>query len=202
MKNEKNRNGGAEISLTIASSAGLKGRQSMRATFKLPESTIDAVSIIATHLGIKQKSLFDHLMDDTKSLESVARHINPAKPQKQNRVQKTYVISRRSLSSLEEVAKEYQTPRDVLIEHSVLRLLPLIRQEQKKHESRKKILQDLALKIEDGKKLLAKTKELLGEDDRVYEEISAALAIAIQAYRRIEAFIEKGRMIEQFQTEK
>jgi len=42
---------------------GLRGRQSVRATFKLSAKAIEAMSIVAVHLGIKQKSLFDHLKE-------------------------------------------------------------------------------------------------------------------------------------------
>ena len=35
-----------------------------RTTFRLSERTINVVSIVASHLGIRQKSLFDHLMED------------------------------------------------------------------------------------------------------------------------------------------
>jgi endonuclease/exonuclease/phosphatase family metal-dependent hydrolase len=51
-----------EIDLPLPSSSDLRGRQSVRATFKLSVRAIDALSIVAAHLGIKQKSLFDHLI--------------------------------------------------------------------------------------------------------------------------------------------
>ena len=38
----------------------LRGRQSVRATFRLSEACIDAISILSAQLGIKQKSVFDH----------------------------------------------------------------------------------------------------------------------------------------------
>jgi hypothetical protein len=66
-KEEKN-----GISLPLPSSSALRGRQSVRATFKLSEKAIGAISIVATHLGSKQKSLFDHLIDDARS--SLRRH--------------------------------------------------------------------------------------------------------------------------------
>ena len=71
-KKEKQRvEWGTELSLP--SSADLRGRQSVRATFKLTEMAINVVNIISTHLGIKQKSLFDHLIDDTQSLDVIAK---------------------------------------------------------------------------------------------------------------------------------
>ena len=41
--------------------ADLRGRQSVRTTFKLPARSIDALSLLAGQLGIKQKSIVDHL---------------------------------------------------------------------------------------------------------------------------------------------
>ena len=52
------------ISLPKTFTSDLRGRQSVRATFKLSEGCIEAISIVAAHLGIKQKSLFDHLVED------------------------------------------------------------------------------------------------------------------------------------------
>ncbi len=200
MANRRKLQRGAEISFSFAATASLKGKQSVRATFKLPAATIEAVTIIATHLGIKQKSLFDHLMDDMNTLETIASQINPKDPPKQNRVQKTYVISRRSLHCLEEVAKEYRTPRDVLIEYSVQKLLPLIQQEQIKHRNRKKILIKYAQNLKSSNKLLEKAKEMLGEDDQVYEDLAAAATVGLHTFRKIENYIAKGEIIEQFDT--
>ena len=45
----------------------LRGRQSVRATFRLSEACIDAISILSAQLGIKQKSVFDHLMEDARN---------------------------------------------------------------------------------------------------------------------------------------
>ena len=50
----------------------LRGRQSVRVTFKLTDSCIEAISIVAAQLGIKQKSLFDHLLQDTDTLTLIA----------------------------------------------------------------------------------------------------------------------------------
>ncbi len=59
-------------SLMFITSSGLRGRQSVRATFKLSSGCIEAISIVAAQLGIKQKSLFDHLAQDSDSLNAFA----------------------------------------------------------------------------------------------------------------------------------
>ena len=60
---------------------------------------------MANQMRIKQKSLFDHLAEDIKTLESTAQEIKSTTLYQHNRVQKTFVISRRSLSSLDEISK-------------------------------------------------------------------------------------------------
>ena len=73
MDDMKKKGTGFYITLPHPSSADLRGKQSVRATFKLTEKAIEALSIVAVHLGIKQKSLFDHLLEDTRSLSAIAK---------------------------------------------------------------------------------------------------------------------------------
>ena len=82
MKRDEERRLRRGPSLPRASTADLRGKQSVRATFKLTEGCIDAISIVAAHLGIKQKSLFDHLVEDDRSLRSIAREIQHLKIKK------------------------------------------------------------------------------------------------------------------------
>ena len=114
------------------SSQDLRGRQSVRATFKLSARAIEAMSIVSVHLGIKQKSLFDHLIEDAQSLSQIAREIESEKFRTLSRIQKTFVISRRTLASLDEISKQFRAPRDALVEYSIQRLLPVIDEEREK----------------------------------------------------------------------
>ena len=189
------------ISLPRNFTSDLRGRQSVRATFKLSEGCIDAISIVAAHLGIKQKSLFDHLVEDARSLKSIAREIQNIKLIKQDRIQKTFVISRRSLSSLDKVSKSYNAPRDVLVEYSVQRLLPIIAMERQKHDKRKKMLDKIASHFMEGDKLLNKVRDILGVEDPVYQRLKTVMAVYESTYHNIESFIEKGKIIEDFQPD-
>jgi len=198
MENDDNADGGLSFVLPYASSSDLKGRQSVRATFKLTEKTIDAVSIVATHLGIKQKSLFDHLIEDIQSLSSIAHEVCRNDINKEHRVQKTYVMSRKSLSYLDRISKDYNAPRDVLVEFSVQRLLPIIRREREKHKKRKVLVSEIEQYLQAGKKILKKTKDLLGEDDPVYADFKTTVAVCETAHRKTESFVEKGSIIEDF----
>jgi len=189
------------ISLPKTFTSDLRGRQSVRATFKLSEGCIEAISIVAAHLGIKQKSLFDHLVDDARSLKSIAREIQNLKLTKQGRIQKTFVISRRSLLSLENVSKDFNAPRDALVEFSVQRLLPIIVKEREKHEKRKKMLNDIAKHIKEGERLLSNAKEIFGIEDMICQKLESVMTVYENAYHHIESFIEKGKIIEEFQPE-
>jgi hypothetical protein len=189
------------ISLPKTSTSDLRGRQSVRATFKLSEGCIEAISIVAAHLGIKQKSLFDHLVEDARSLKSIAREIQNIKLTRQGRVQKTFVISRRSLLSLENISKNFNAPRDALVELSVQRLLPIIAKEREKHEKRKKMLNEIAKHLEEGERLLSKTNEIFGAEDTIFQKLESVMTIYENAYHHIASFIEKGKIIEEFHPE-
>jgi hypothetical protein len=189
------------ISLPKTFTSDLRGRQSVRATFKLSEGCIEAISIVAAHLGIKQKSLFDHLVEDARTLKSIASEIKNIKLTKQGRIQKTFVISRKSLLSLENVSKNFNAPRDALVELSVQRLLPIIAKEREKHSKRKKMLNEIAKHLEEGERLLSYAKETFGEEDPIFQKLGSVMTVYENAYHHIVSFIEKGKIIEEFQPE-
>jgi hypothetical protein len=179
-------------------SAELKGRQSVRTTFKLPPRCIDALSLLAAQLGIKQKSIFDHLVDDTRVLQAVAREIDQRQSADQNRVAKTYVISRKTLENLEQVSKRFQTPRDALVEFSIERIMPLLQEEKNKHKNRKKLRAGLKRFLEEGRSLLQEADKLLDRDDPALQRIYQMVGAVSGGCEEVEAIIEKGRGLEEF----
>ncbi len=180
------------------STADLRGKQSVRATFKLSPRAISAISVMAMHLGIKQKSLFDHLMDDEAALDEISSRIADDALASIQRVQKTYVLSRSTLGCLDRAAKTLGAPRDALVEFSIHRLLPLIEQERKRHERRKEILDRVQHHICQGEELLQWSRQRLGDEDPVCIHLEASLRASLQTYQEIAAFIEKGSVIEDF----
>jgi hypothetical protein len=179
----------------------LRGRQSVRATFKLTDSCIEAISIVAAQLGIKQKSLFDHLLQDTQTLNAIASQFRNARLQTANRVQKTYVISRGALLSLEEVARNFNAPRDALIEFSVQRLLPVIAQERELHGHRKAIFEKVDRHIQAGRELLEEAYTELGASDPLTDRLASAMNAIESAFRHMSAYIEKNEGIEDFEPD-
>ncbi|MGD9077659.1 MAG: hypothetical protein PVJ69_20745 [Desulfobacteraceae bacterium] len=186
------------ISLPQPSPSELRGRQSVRATFRLSERAIEALSIVSYHLGIKQKSLFDHLLEDMEALNLIAERFKSEEFNQPNRTQKTFVLSRRTLSSLDRVAKSFDTPRDALVEYSIQRLLPVIAKEREKHQLRQEVFSNMTHYLNEGEKILTNARELLGNEDPVYNRLESALTVLLNAYNDIRSFVEKGKLIETF----
>ncbi len=185
------------LEITEETTAGLRGRQSVRTTFKLSERSIDALSILAGQLGIKQKSLFDHLIEDTQALKTIAKDFDDFSS-RMNRVAKTYVVSRKSLESLERVSMQYDTPRDALVEYSIERILPLLAREKEKHRKRKLLLEDLHGYLQQGTKLLQQAQDDLGQDDPVFMEMLNMMRVVKNCCRGVEQSVDKGNKIEDF----
>lgn len=181
--------------------ADLRGRQSVRATFRLTDMCIEAIGIVAAQLGIKQKSLFDHLFSDTRTLSTIASKVRNARLDGANRVQKTFVISRGALVSLEEIARTYNAPRDALIEISVQRLLPMIAEQRRRHAKRKAVFDRIGRHLEEGRKLLADAYAELGEEELITDRLNAAISMYESAFKHMSAYIDKSEGIENFEPD-
>ena len=196
-RNDKTRSG----SLAFITSSGLRGKQSVRATFKLSAGCIEAISIVAAQLGIKQKSLFDHLAQDIDSLNAIAKKVQNAKVRAENRIQKTYVISRQSLSLLDEISRTFNAPRDALVEFSVRRLLPVIDNEQKKYEMRKAAFSGIQRHFKDGLELLEELIDKLEDDDPIVAKLASVMDTYGGSVRALEDFLERTQSIKNFDPE-
>ena len=176
----------------------LIGRQSVRATFKLPQEVIDLLDVIAGQLGIKKKSLFDQLVENRDVLEEVARESRGYRPEEGHRRQKTFVISRNSLQALNHISDSEQISRDMLVELSIKRLLPVIEVELEKHNSRKELQKEMAEHLRQGKALLAKSASLLGKDDQLYTMIKDQLTMAQKNLATVDKLVKKGMKMEEW----
>lgn len=198
MKKEGKRDPITGIPLPHPSSRELRGRQSVRATFKLSQKAIEAMSAVSVHLGIKQKSLFDHLIDDLSALETIAQEMQLDPLDAPIRVQKTYVLSRRTLTCLERAAKNFTASRDSLVEQSIQRLMPVIAKEKERHHNRKILLRKIDGFLAAGDKILEEADIALGSEDPVTDEFERAMTVLQDARDDIAEFIERGKMIENF----
>ncbi len=186
-----------DIEYSDESTADLRSRQSVRTTFKLSERSIHALRILACQFGIKQKALFDHLIDDVQALHVIARASEDIDP-KEHRVAKTFVVSRKTLENLEQVCSQFHTPRDILVEFSIERILPLLSKEKQKHEKRKALLVDLRRYLAHGGALLERAEEDLGGDDPVFDRILTMMRAVKNAHAEVESFVKRGEGMEDF----
>ena len=187
-----------QVPLPDTTVSALRSRQSVRATFKLTPQSIEAISIVSVHLGIKQKSLFDHLIEDRRALNAIAMEIDSDDMKSKHRIQKTYVISRKSLYSLDNISREFNTPRDVLVEYSIQRLLPVIAIEKEKHKRRIEIFAELSEHFRKGMVILRKCENTLERDDPVYSKLEKLMTGYKNTYNEIGIFIKKGEIIENY----
>ncbi len=174
----------------------LRGRQSVRATFRLPVQVIELLSVAAAQLGVQQKSLFDQLVEDRAVLMRIAGGRRDAGPPGKHRHQKTMVLSRNSLEVLNEIARKHRVARDLLVEASIRRLMPVMSAEQKKQEIRKQLLGSLTSYRNRGRALMEKTETLLGRDDPVYGEVLRMVECCSGAVEQVNDFVEKGKCLE------
>jgi hypothetical protein len=176
----------------------LRGKQSVRATFKLSQKAIDAIGLVAIHMGIKQKSLFDHIIEDLDALDSLAKTIRIRQFKKIPRKQKTFVLSRRTIDALEAISQAYGTPRDALVEYSVKKLESIISAEKLRHEERKILLRDAEEHFNRGKLLYQKAVRILGRDDPFCRRIEKAVFACQKTEESLSEFIEKSKVLEDF----
>ena len=144
----------------------LRGKQSVRATFRLPDQMIDLLRVAANHLEVKQKSLIDELVQNRETLDRVASESNGIEQENKERRQKTFVLSRNSLALLDDISNEYNLSRDYLVELCISRLIPFVEAEQEKHDQRRHLIKDIDLYLAKGRTILKKADSMLGPDDQ------------------------------------
>ena len=176
----------------------LKGMQSVRATFTLPKHTINLLSAVANQLGVKQKSIFDHLVEDKETLDQIADEAQNYQPKRHKRKQKTFVLSRNCLSALDTFAREYRLPRDVLVEFSIKQLHPVIAQEKKRHENRKTLLNEMENFRKLGSQFMDNARSLVGDDD-IVQKLEGFFSQYDKSMEELKTTIERGKCMEEFQ---
>ena len=176
----------------------LREKQSVRATFKLSKKAVDSIGLVAVHMGIKQKSLFDYVIEDLSTLKKTAEKVSSKSFKDTPRVQKTYVLSRKTITLIETIAREYNLPRDVLVEHAVRRLESLIQSEKGKHGKRKTLFAEASDQFYRLRVLFEQSREILGEQDPFCRHLAKIIANCEKGEREMKNFIEKGNALEEF----
>ncbi|PIE63173.1 MAG: hypothetical protein CSA25_01580 [Desulfobacter postgatei] len=183
---------------TELSMLDLRGKQSVRATFKLSQKAIDAIGLVAVHMGIKQKSLFDHIIEDHVALDQLAQTIRIRKFKQLDRKQKTFVLSRRTIEALTAISETYSMPRDALVEYSIKKLESVIQSEKIRHEERKKLTGKLERHFNDLFSLYRESAVTLGEDDPFCRHLENLIDHMKRTAEDVNAFLEKSKVLQDF----
>ena len=176
----------------------LRGKQSVRATFKLSQKAIDSIGLVAIHMGIKQKSLFDHIIEDMAALDDLAKTIHIRQFNKIHRKQKTFVLSRKTIDALSAISETYDMPRDALVEYSVKKLESVILAEKLRHEERKKLQKQMIAHFETGEALYKNAIDILGQEDPFCRRFEKAIAMARRTTQEVNKFLKKSKVLEDF----
>jgi hypothetical protein len=173
----------------------LRGHQSVRTTFRLPVDLIELLGIVAAQFGIKQKTLFDQLVEDIDLLYRLAETVAEPWSEGAERRQKTYVLSKQSLLALERVAAARRIPRDTLVEVSIERLLPLILAEQEKQQNREKLFTQLKELQVDARSLRERAEKELGDGDQVTEILQRMVRSVAETETALSQVVARGRQM-------
>jgi hypothetical protein len=199
MSETKKNTGSYQDVSDLLTSTSLKKKQSVRATFRLPDEIINLLSIVASQLGLKQKSLLDQLVEDKAFLDRLVEKQIDAKDVERKDVRpKTFVVSRNSLYTLDNMAREKNIPRDLLVEISIRRLVPVLNSEHEKQAKRKRIHEDAEVFFLQGEKLLQKAARLLGKEDDYYILLKHTIETCKENARELKSIVDKGNAMDGF----
>jgi len=173
----------------------LRGKQSVRATFRLSGQMIGLLRIAALHLGVKQKSLIDELVKDRETLERVAMESDDISQQNTKRRQKTFVLSRYALDLLDDISSKYNLSRDYLVELCIGRLVSFVDSEQEKHKQRRTLIKDVEQYLLDGKKLLEKADAILSNEDRFLLKLQNIVHDTEQNVAELKKFVKEKKTL-------
>lgn len=157
-KNEKG------ISLQVDADE-LKKRQSVRTTFKLPEKTINLLKISTKHLGIKQKTLLNQLIEDETVLNILAKEAQTHYRNDDDCRPKSFVLSQKALDLINVMLDRYDIARDILVELSISRLASYIESLSEKHDQRRSLLKEINKYQQLLEELSSKAKAAFKQED-------------------------------------
>ena len=173
----------------------LKGKQSVRATFRMSDQMIDLLKVAANHLEVQQKSLIDELVQSREMLDHIANESQEISQSEKERRQKTFVLSRNSLDLLDDISNKYNLSRDYLVEICISRLIPYVDAEQEKHKQRRELIKDVDNYLEEGKNLLMKADKMLGPDDRFRVKLERIINFTERNVGEMRKFVKEKKTL-------
>jgi len=175
--------------LDRVSKTSLSEKQSVRTTFKLSESSNNAIDWLITTNNLKPKELFD-LMCSNENLVDFA--IEAAQKNRKNsstkQTRKTFVISKRVLRLLNRYSERHKLSRDSIVENLILLFKALLEkhaeEEKQREEKALTIISDFYSKAESVEKQL---KDLLDDDNPILDRFGYVIVLLMNLSSAIES---------------
>lgn len=209
-------------SLSGAYPTDLRDRQSVRTTFKISQDSVETIGILAKHHGVSFKEIFDNLstqflkerflkklankeeLEQAPLLQQLAHIAEKYMAQKGDQyadrqkglVRKSQVVSRGALRTLNEVSKEYQIPRDLLVDWSLVIMRDKfekdIKATREKYQEAYEIIAELNSHASNA---VEKLWELLDPDDPILERFASVGAVLEDLHSAIKSNLDNGTPI-------
>ncbi len=196
--------------------ADLADRQSVRTTFRFSKAGSEALKSLAKHHGVTFKDVFGNLCatiladkyaQDTEKASSppkdsllykVARVAKKEDTKTTDHlVRKTQVISRGALRVLKEISKEYQIPRDLLVDWSLIVIRELVKEAtQKREKTYKEALRVIPVLTSKADTVADNLRDILQLDDPIIARFGLVVTILNNLCSAIESNLEKGTLID------
>jgi hypothetical protein len=131
-------------------------------------------------------------------LHAIAESRPPDTTVREQRIQKTFVVSQRSLTALDTVAKRSAATRNDLIERSIQRLLPILEKERIRQQQRTEALSLIAAHFSQGKALVDNVRALVGDDDSIYRSLANVMEAYAKAVAKVQSRVDRGKRVCEF----
>ena len=181
------------------SGINLLEKQSTRTTFKLSKECIDSLDWLLNMTSLKPKEFFDIIASDdilSKIINEITKDNLKAIAKHQN-FRKTYVISKKALKTFNEMAKEKDVPRDLLVE-SLISIFVLFYKGnlEKEKEKEEKALRIVSNFWSEAGKIENKLKELLGDEHPIVTRFGYVIVLLMNLDSAIEEKLSNGTPID------
>lgn len=175
--------------LDRVSRTSLSDKQSVRTTFKLSESSNNAIDWLIKTNNLKPKEVFDLMFSNENLVDfaiEAARKKGKSSSTKQTR--KTFVISKRVLRLLNRHSKKHKLSRDLIVESLILVFKTLLEkhaeEEKQEEEEALPIILDFWTKAESVEKQL---KDLLEDDNPILDRFGLVIVEIMNLVSAIES---------------
>lgn len=171
----------------------------IHSTFRLSQEAHDAIKYIADLLEIKNAEIFDRLLDFFEGFETSKKPVSLTETnEKIERIRKTYVVKKETLSKLSKLASDKKATRDLLIERTALAFENLVNGSLSDRKERyrnvlEKIINPFWHKAEH---ILSELEKELGSDDPISKRFSYAMFDLMNLSDATEDYLTNGTPID------